>query len=697
MNAAYEAATRVLGVSHASQLTFLLDTSMMKDYFRISGDDGDIRIYGTSPSVCLTGLNWYLKYTVKCNISWNGEQLDISEVLPAPDDVIEKKSNVMHRFALNDTDDGYTQPYADWEYWEDKIDILAFHGINEVLVYPGQEAVYYETFKEFGYTDEELLRWIPRPAHQPWWLMQNMSNYPSPMLESLLRKRAALGKRISSRLKELGMTPVFPGYYGSVPVGFGEKHSRSRVVPQGSWVGFEQPSWLDPTCDIFVDIAASFYKNQEDLFGETDMFKMDLLHEGGNAGEVPIREASSAVQKAMEKAHPGAIWVILGWQDKPDREVMAGAKKERMLILDGLADRYNTLNRETEWQKTPYAFGTIWNFGGHTTMGANISTWNEKYWQQLNERDSSLEGIAIMPEGSDNNPVAFDFMAEIPWRNGPVSLDEWFDEWAVRRYGRNDYYAKEAWRALQRTAYNMYPDGWSEAQDSLFTAEPSLRVTKAATWSPEAMRYDSDEFAKALPNLLSVDEHAKDSSAYRYDLMDITRQVIANESRVLHPRIIDAFEQRSKKALEGLVSEWLQLMALLDEVVGTNSQTMLGRWLMRAREYITDKDESIKSEHDARLLVTCWGHKTASRSGLNDYGNREWQGLVGDYYYHRWKTFFHALMESLEADQPVKEIDWYSFTDEWSRQTNDFPTEPIADIRAVANRVQQFFFDKSRL
>lgn len=68
-----------------------------------------------------------------------------------------------HRFALNDTHDGYTAPYADWPRWERLIDVLALHGCNEVLVTAGQEAVYHRLLQDFGYTDDEARAWLPAP------------------------------------------------------------------------------------------------------------------------------------------------------------------------------------------------------------------------------------------------------------------------------------------------------------------------------------------------------------------------------------------------------------------------------------------------------------------------------------------------------------------------------------------------------
>ncbi|WP_172840475.1 alpha-N-acetylglucosaminidase [Virgibacillus phasianinus] len=691
---ATKAVERLIGKKYAKQINFkAVEKNEEKDYFSIkkgrnnNGIKNRILIEGTSPSALLTGFNWYLKYVAHANISWNGEQLDLPKKLPVPESMIKKEANVQHRFALNDTDEGYTQPYAEWDYWEHKIDILALHGVNEVLVYPGQEAVYKKTFMEFGYTEEEMLEWIPQPAHQAWWLLQNMSSFPDPISQDVIDKRVKLGKKIVKRLKELGMTPVFPGYFGTVPADFEEKNQDANVVPQGTWSGFQRPGWLDPTSTLFQEVAAAFYENQEKIFGETTMYKMDLLHEGGTAGNVNVQNASIAVQNALEEAHPGAIWAILGWQSNPRKETIKAVDRSKMLIVDGLSDRYSDLNREQEWLNTPYAFGSIWNFGGHTTMGANMSVWNSTYWDWLEKPDSALSGIAIMPEASDNNPVAFDFLSELAWRDKPVDFDTWFSKWTERRYGSSDQHAINAWQALQESAYSMPANGWSEAQDGLFSAEPNLSATKAASWSPSSMRYDPATFAKALPELLKVDSSLRTSSAYQYDLMDVTRQVISNESRLLLPQIKAAYNAKDTEKFNKLRNQWLDWMKLLDQVVGTNEQTMIGPWLEKARSFTSNEAEAVKLEYDARTLLTVWGNRSGSEAGLQDYANREWQGLVGDYYYSRWKTYFDSLDKALRTGEEPKAIDWYEFGNNWAQQTNDYPLEPTGDIYELAQQV----------
>jgi hypothetical protein len=567
------------------------------DRYEVTARRHHVRVAATDPATAIAGVNAYLG-TIGQSVSWNVRNLDPDAALPLPSSSIVAESNVTHRFYGNDTEDGYTGAYRTWEQWEREIDELAALGFNEVFMPVGSEAVYAEVLQQFGYTATEARDWIPLPGHQPWWLLQNMSGYPAGTSDALLERRAELGRKIADRLRELGMTPVLPGYFGTVPTDFADRNDGARVEPQGSWVGFQRPGWLDPNSAVFPEVAAAFYRASDRLLGASGAYKMDLLHEGGRRGEVDVPAATEAVEAALQTAHPGATWVLLGWQNNPPADVAAAADPETTFIVDGLSDRYDGRDGlESQWSGIPYAFGTIWNFGGHTTMGAELTTWNERYFEWLRKDGSAVDGIAALPEGGLNNPAAIDFFAGLAWRDGPVDVGAWFDDWTQRRYGIDDPELRAAWRVLAETAYALPTnDGYSEAHDGLFGAQPSLSVGRAATWSPGTFAYDPDRFAEALDHLLAAAPAARDVPTYRYDLMDVARQVTSNTSRILLPQLQQAYTTRDREAFAQLREEWLANMALLDDVAGTQPQMLFGRWIADARAAAADAARAVALE-----------------------------------------------------------------------------------------------------
>jgi len=123
---------------------------------RIASEDGRIAITGTTSSALLFGVNWYLKYVARLQVSPNGDQLGSVRQLPLPKEVLEVETRYPYRYALNENVDGYTSPYWDWERWQREIDVLALSGVNALLIERGTDMVLYRTFRDFGYSDEEI-------------------------------------------------------------------------------------------------------------------------------------------------------------------------------------------------------------------------------------------------------------------------------------------------------------------------------------------------------------------------------------------------------------------------------------------------------------------------------------------------------------------------------------------------------------
>lgn len=682
---------------HTDQVTFRTTARRDgADVFRVLGGAGALVVEGTTPAVQLTGLHRYLRHTARASFSWNGAQTRLPARLPGVAEPIQRRANVRHRFVFNDTNEGYTGPYRTWERWEHTLDVLALHGYNEVFLSLGADAVLHRVFQEFGYSAAELSAWTPGPAHQPWWLLQNMSGFGGPVTRQLLDARAALARRVADRARALGMTPVLPGYFGTVPPGFADRNPGARTVPQGDWCGFRRPDWLDPRGEVFARVAARFYAVQGELLGTSGMYKMDLLHEGGQAGDVPVGEAARAVETALRTARPGAVWALLGWQNNPRKEILDAVDRDRLFVVDGLSDRFpDVTDREADWGGAPYAFGSIWNFGGHTAMGANTPDWAELYETWRTRPGSALDGIALMPEGADNNPAALALFSDLAWTEGRVDLAEWFAEWPAYRYGtgpggRADPHAVAAWDVLRRTAYGTTrADSWSEPHDGLFGARPGLTVTTAASWSPGRLRYDPEEFARALPALLAVAPALRTGSGYRYDLLDVTRQVVSHRSRQLLPRIRAAYEAKDRARFTELTAEWFRWMELLEKAVATDPGHLLGRWTAEARSWGSSREERDRLAHDAETLLTVWGpRQAADEGGLRDYANREWSGLVSGLYTLRWRTYFDGLDAALAEGREPEPVDWYALEEKWLREHPPCATEPTGDIVAIAAQVR---------
>ena len=483
------------------------------------------------------------------------------------------------------------------------------------------------------------------------------------------------------------MRPVLPGYFGTVPDGFAARNPGARTVPQGTWSGLKRPDWLDPRTDAFAAVAAAFYRHQLQLFGPADHFKMDLLHEGGDPGDVPVPDAARAVEKALRTARPGATWVILGWQDNPRRDLLDAVDHDRMLIVDGLSDLDTVTDRERDWGGVPYAFGSIPNFGGRTTIGAKTHIWAERFTAWRDKPGSRLVGTAYMPEAAERDPAAFELFGELAWRERPVDRTAWFDGYADLRYGARDEGARAAFAALRTSAYEISSkDG--RPHDSVFAARPGLAARSGTVWATHTPAFDPAGFDTAFAALLRVRPALRGSDAYRHDLTDAARQALANRSWQLIGQLQEAYRRKDRAAFGALSGLWLRLMRLSDEVTGAHRLFLLGPWLADARAMATGPEEEARLEHSARALITTWADRaTADGGSLANYANRDWHGLIGEVHLPQWQAYLDELSDALAADRPPKTFDWYALEEPWTRARTGHPLRPTTDAYRTARRV----------
>lgn len=426
-----------------------------RDIFRVSGKRGAVEIAGSSDVALLTGFNWYLKYVAHGQISTNGDQLALPAELPAPPSPIEISSPYRYRYAFNENVDGYSTPYWRLPRWKHEIDLLAASGVNAILIERGTDLVLYRTFRDFGYTDEEIRNWITLPAHQNWQWMGNMCCFAGPISMSLLQERAESTQRILSYMRKLGITSVLPGYYGMVPTGFAQKYPDAHVIPQGIWAGkqgFKRPDWLDPRDPLFAKIAADFYRHQRELFGDTSIYSMEVFQEGGTPGNVPVGAASVAIQRSLEAAHSGAFWMMLAWGGNPKPALIDAVDRSKLMIVDEALNSDLHHDPEAEYKGAPYLYSAIWDFGGRNTLGAHLQAYAERVPKFGMAPRSHMEGIAFYNEGLDTDPAAFAFFMEMAWHRKRVDLQNWFSAYAERRYGGRDPHADRAWQIIANTA-----------------------------------------------------------------------------------------------------------------------------------------------------------------------------------------------------------------------------------------------------
>ena len=665
------------------------------DFFELDQKGDKVVIRGNNYVSIATGLNWYLKYYAGVQLSWNGMTAQLPAVLPAVPQKERHETDLKYRYDFNYCTYSYTMAFWDWNRWEKEIDWMALHGINLPLAVVGADVVWYNVLTKLGYTKDEINEFIAGPAFQGWWLMNNLEGWGGPNPDSWYKQRETLQKQILKRMREYGIQPVLPGYSGMVPHNAKERLGLNVSDP-GLWCGYRRPAFLQPTDPRFNEIADLYYKEMSRMYGKADFYSMDPFHEGGSVAGVDLNAAGQAIWGAMKKANPKAVWVAQAWQANPRQKMIENLPAGDLIVLDLFAesrpqwgDPESTWYRKEGFGKHDWLYCMLLNYGGNVGLHGKMKhVIDEFYKAKTSSFGKTMKGVGMTMEGSENNPVMFELLCELPWRPVLFDKDEWLKNYTVARYGKADKAVQDAWLLLSNTIYNCPAKNTQQGtHESVFCGRPDYDVYQVSSWSEMEPYYKPEDIIRAAGMMLSAADAFKGNNNFEYDLIDIVRQAVAEKGRLVYPIMIDAYKAGEKELFAAASQRFLELILLQDKLLASRPEFKVGTWIEKARNLGTTPEEKDLYEWNARVQVTTWGNRVAAdKGGLRDYAHKEWNGLLRDFYYNRWKVWIDCQKAQLDG-APVKAIDFYAIEEPWTKQTNPYSSQAEGDVIAVAKEV----------
>jgi len=717
-----------------------------RDYFELDQAGSRIVVRGNSWVSIGVGINWYLKYYAGIHLSWNQMQAKLPDVLP-PVRKEHHETDLTLRYDFNYCTFSYSMAFWDWPRWERELDWMTLHGVNLPLAVVGEECVWRNMLLRLGYTEEEVGRFIAGPAFLAWWAMNNLEGWGGPLPLSWYTRQEQLQKQILKRMKELGMHPVLPGYCGMVPHDARERLGLN-VSDAGLWNGFQRPANLSPTDARFDEIAAIYYEELTKLYGKADYYSMDPFHESADDASTDYAGAGRKLMAAMKRVNPNAVWVVQGWTENPRPQMADPMKAGDLLVLDLFSECRPMFGAPSIWRRDVgykqhhWLFCLLENFGANVGLHGRMDQLLNNYYllqpstlrsalplgSSKNPQLSNLKGIGFTMEGSENNPVMFEMMSELPWRPEKFTKEEWIRNYVKARYGIKDDTIEKAWLILAGSIYNC-PAGNNQQgpHESIFCGRPSLNNFQASSWSKMKNYYDPAStldaaklFLAGVDKISNLKPKTSNLSNIEYDLVDMTRQALADQARLQYQHAIADYKAFSLENFKKSGARFLHMLLLQDSLLATRPEFRLGHWTQMAINCGTTPEEKRLYEWNARVQITTWGNRyCADTGGLRDYAHKEWQGLLRDFYYPRWKAYFDALLAQMEAQlhpqpellgagpnanktaselfalalpQEVK-IDWYAMEEPWTLQQNPYTVEPEGDPISMARRVIEFLTD----
>lgn len=648
IQAAYDLIERVTPGYKSQFKLELIEPVDGQDVYQIAAEGGKIVLKGNNTVSLATAYNQYLKYTCNAHVSWFGNQLNLPSILPLPSKEVKNTINGKYRVYMNYCTVSYTASWWNWDRWQKELDYMAMNSINMPLSVVGLEAVWYNTLLKYNFTDEEARKFLAGPGHFAWQWMQNLQSYGGPLPESWIKSHAELGKKIIDRQLELGMQPIQQGFSGYVPRELKDKYPEAKIQLQPSWCGFTGAAQLDPTDPLFSSFGRDFLEEEKKLFGAHGVYAADPFHESRPPVDTPeyLSAVGHSIYKLFKDFDPSSIWAMQAWSLR--EPIVKAVPKDDLLILDLNGGKSTQAN--TCWGY-PVVAGNLHNFGGRINLHGDLRLLASNQYVSAKQKSPNVCGSGLFMESIEQNPVYYDLAFEMPLHAGKVDIEEWLGRYAERRYGAGSDNARKAWMCLLEGPYRPGTNGTERS--SIIAARPALNVKKSGPNAGLGIPYSPLLLIQAEGLLLKDADRFKDSSPYRFDIVDVQRQLMSNLGQAIHKKAAAAFVAKDKAAFALHSTRFLEMLRDADILLRTRPEFNFDKWLTDARSWGTTDEEKDLLEKDATALVTIWG--ADGDPLIFDYSWREWTGLIDSYYLKRWEKFYAMLQEHLDAGKDYQE------------------------------------------
>ena len=668
-----------------------------KDVFEIESKNNRVVLRGNNGVAVASALYYYLTEYCHCQVTWNGTNLKLPKQLPVLKEKLRRQTPYQYRYYLNYCTFNYSMSWWNWERWQKEIDWMAMHGINMPLAITGEEYTWYTVYKEMGLSYDELKSFFCGPSYFAWFWMGNLDGWGGPLPLSWMQSHKVLQKKILERERALGMTPVLPAFTGHVPAAFKKKFPQAKLKIANWNNGFADTYILDSEDSLFAVIGKKFLQTQTKLFGTNHLYSADTFNENEPPSDEPsfLSKLSARIYEGMHNADTAAIWVMQGWLFYSDRKfwkapqieaLLKAVPDDKMILLDLAAEIEPVWKRTEAFYGKPWIWNMLNNFGGNVNLfGRMEGVANGPTLALKDTASKRISGIGLTMEAIEQNPVIYELMMQHTWQSDPINLDNWLHKYILNRYGSVNDSLLKAWQILRATVYNgkEIRDG----AESIITGRPTFDST--TVWTRTKLNYAPKDLLPAWGLFINAAKSGINTDGFRYDLIDITRQVLANYALPLQKKWVNAFNAKDTSLFNKYSNQFLQLMDDMDALLATRKDFMLGPWIADARSCGTTATEKTLYERNARDLITLWGD---AESPLHEYANRQWSGLINDFYKKRWRQFFNMLQQSLRTntepglqlfEQNIRAWEWH-----WVNEQKSFPVQPIGNS---INKAQEIY------
>ncbi|CAF2706893.1 unnamed protein product [Rotaria sp. Silwood2] len=364
-----------------------------------------------------------------------------------------------------------------------------------------------------------------------------------------------------------------------------------------------------------------------------------------------LADVNAGIFQTMKTVDPKAVWVMQAWlflEDfwTPDRveSYLSKVPQGNLILLDLFSEAAPQYSRFQSFYGHFYIWNMLHDFGGNNYLFGSLVNVTNGPQAARDYSGSYMIGVGITMEGINQNEIMYEFALEQSWR-APLNdseLSEWLVNFVLRRYASKDAIpasALYAWQVLGNSVYQENPHG----AHSLMLHRPALDKSQAIHFDLKSLFFAWELLVDASNEL--------DSDLFRYDLVDITKEVLQYKFVMDYTQLIDAFNRSDLYGVSTQAAILVDILADMEIILASDRRFLLGNWISDALQFAINEEEIHFYNFNAKLQVSIWG--TNYTLGLFDYASKFWSGMIQDYYAPRWYVFFDVLLKSLVEGHPI--------------------------------------------
>ncbi len=526
--------------------------------------------------------------------------------------------------------------YWGFDRWEKEIDFMAMHGINVAFQPIGFDGILYRTLREIGMKEEIALDFSSGPAFLMRQLTGNVAGFNSVNSAEYLERKIYIGKQITQREKELGITPVFPAAMPSVPFSLRRKYIKMDIFKAPMWHNLPPIFYMKSDNAFFEIFNRKFLSFQRELLGETNSYFFEPLYDvnqrGYNSHLISIGEALDDLlgefdENAVCYTHLSAIGA----------DFFKRASSDRFIIINDSDEEKPDFLRDKK-----HLVAVKGNSYGRTTLCGNVDKVSRCPYAV--SKSENLLGTAVELDTFSENPMYCAAVLEAIKTDEAFDADALVRDFASKRYRTDDF--ADVMLRLKNLCYTK-----DVAAGSIICARPSTKLSHTAPFDTLERQYDFHELYEIADSIINSETRKNDKM--RLDAVSLVRQFLSEFAYPVYLAATALFKEKNVAHFEQASNLFLEICQDMDRLLKTQEETNLSTKFERAHELGNNKEETQAIDINFLMYHTIWG--PFDRSILYDTAWCEWGGMIKDFYAQRWFMYFRALAAYFDNPKKLKD------------------------------------------